>query len=180
MLVTNVGDDTMLRPDRPPARGRTAGRRGTKATRNRARPRVHKRLTISKASTPLQEKLYGPRRTASAWSATSRRSPSSSRSLRPRAVGRRSVGWPAGRRRRREGAVRERPALLSYFVYMVIIIVVAVPEGLPMSVTVSLAIAWRKMSSANSLVRQLVACETIGLGQRSSAPTRPARSRRTR
>src|SRR5205823_13539314 len=52
--------------------------------------------------------------------------------------------------------------LLSYFVYMVIIIVVAVPEGLPMSVTVSLAIAWRKMSKANSLVRQLVACETIG------------------
>src|SRR5689334_12274656 len=45
---------------------------------------------------------------------------------------------------------------------MVIIIVVAVPEGLPMSVTVSLAIAWRKMSQANSLVRQLVACETIG------------------
>ncbi len=52
--------------------------------------------------------------------------------------------------------------LLSYFVYMVIIIVVAVPEGLPMSVTVSLAVAWRKMSRANSLVRQLVACETIG------------------
>src|SRR5262249_8114253 len=47
-------------------------------------------------------------------------------------------------------------------VYMVIIVVVAVPEGLPMSVTVSLAIAWQKMSKANSLVRQLVACETIG------------------
>jgi Ca2+-transporting ATPase len=53
-------------------------------------------------------------------------------------------------------------ALLSYFVYMVIIIVVAVPEGLPMSVTVSLALAMRKMTRANSLVRQLVACETIG------------------
>src|SRR5205823_5521427 len=52
--------------------------------------------------------------------------------------------------------------LLSYFVYMVIIIVVAVPEGLPMSVTVSLALAMRKMTRANSLVRQLVACETIG------------------
>ncbi len=45
---------------------------------------------------------------------------------------------------------------------MVIIIVVAVPEGLPMSVTVSLALAMRKMTRANSLVRQLVACETIG------------------
>ena len=52
--------------------------------------------------------------------------------------------------------------LISYFVYMVIIIVVAVPEGLPMSVTVSLALAMRKMTRANSLVRQLVACETIG------------------
>ncbi|MFQ3651363.1 MAG: cation-translocating P-type ATPase, partial [Gemmataceae bacterium] len=52
--------------------------------------------------------------------------------------------------------------LLSYFVYMVIIIVVAVPEGLPMSVTVSLALAMQKMTRANSLVRQLVACETIG------------------
>src|SRR5207244_3191959 len=48
------------------------------------------------------------------------------------------------------------------FVTMVIIIVVAVPEGLPMSVTVSLALAMQKMTRANSLVRQLVACETIG------------------
>ncbi|HKA06341.1 MAG TPA: calcium-translocating P-type ATPase, PMCA-type [Gemmataceae bacterium] len=53
-------------------------------------------------------------------------------------------------------------AILGYFVYMVIVIVVAVPEGLPMSVTVSLALAMRKMTRANSLVRQLVACETIG------------------
>src|SRR5205814_5217861 len=53
-------------------------------------------------------------------------------------------------------------AILGYFVYMVIIIVVAVPEGLPMSVTVSLALAMRKMTRANSLVRQLVATETIG------------------
>src|SRR5262249_36774939 len=57
-------------------------------------------------------------------------------------------------------------ALLSYFMYMVIIIVVAVPEGLPMSVTVSLALAMRKMTRANSLVRQLVACETIGSATR--------------
>ncbi|MFZ9824139.1 MAG: calcium-translocating P-type ATPase, PMCA-type [Gemmataceae bacterium] len=52
--------------------------------------------------------------------------------------------------------------LLRYLMYMVIIIVVAVPEGLPMSVTISLALAMRKMTRANSLVRQLVACETIG------------------
>ena len=53
----------------------------------------------------------------------------------------------------------ERGSLLNYFVYMVIIIVVAVPEGLPMSVTVSLALAMQKMTRANSLVRQLVAWE---------------------
>jgi len=52
--------------------------------------------------------------------------------------------------------------LIGYFLYMVIIIVVAVPEGLPMSVTISLALAMRKMTRAKSLVRQLVACETIG------------------
>jgi Ca2+-transporting ATPase len=52
--------------------------------------------------------------------------------------------------------------LLDYFVYMVIVVVVAVPEGLPMSVTVSLALAMRKMTRANALVRQLVATETIG------------------
>ena len=52
--------------------------------------------------------------------------------------------------------------LLDAFVYTVIVIVVAVPEGLPMSVTVSLALAMRKMTRAKSLVRQLVACETIG------------------
>ncbi|MGF1578477.1 MAG: calcium-translocating P-type ATPase, PMCA-type [Gemmataceae bacterium] len=52
--------------------------------------------------------------------------------------------------------------LLSYFVNMVIIIVVAVPEGLPMSVTISLALAMQKMTRANSLVRKLVACETVG------------------
>ncbi|MHB1424203.1 MAG: cation-translocating P-type ATPase [Gemmataceae bacterium] len=70
----------------------------------------------------------------------------------------REVVWPHSM----EQAVNVAKHLLNYFVYMVIIIVVAVPEGLPMSVTVSLALAMRKMTRANSLVRQLVACETIG------------------
>ncbi|MSR30468.1 MAG: cation-translocating P-type ATPase [Gemmataceae bacterium] len=51
---------------------------------------------------------------------------------------------------------------VDYFLYMIIIIVVAVPEGLPMSVTISLAMAMRKMTRNKSLVRQLMACETIG------------------
>ncbi len=44
----------------------------------------------------------------------------------------------------------------------VTIIVVAVPEGLAMSVTLSLAYSMRKMTAANTLVRKMHACETIG------------------
>ena len=72
------------------------------------------------------------------------------------------VSPPPNREARTRGAPRRFGVLLGYFVNMVIIIVVAVPEGLPMSVTVSLALAMQKMTRANSLVRQLVACETIG------------------
>lgn len=52
--------------------------------------------------------------------------------------------------------------LLDSFMFAVIIIVVAVPEGLPVSVTVSLALTMRKMTRASSLVRRLIACETVG------------------
>jgi P-type Ca2+ transporter type 2C len=53
-------------------------------------------------------------------------------------------------------------ALLHYFMVAVTIIVVAVPEGLAMSVTLSLAYSMRKMAAANNLVRRMHACETIG------------------
>lgn len=52
--------------------------------------------------------------------------------------------------------------LLEYFMVAVTIIVVAVPEGLPMSVTLSLAYSMRKMTASNNLVRRMHACETIG------------------
>jgi Ca2+-transporting ATPase len=52
--------------------------------------------------------------------------------------------------------------LLHYFMLAVVIVVAAVPEGLPMSVTLSLSLAMRKMTRANCLVRRLIACETIG------------------
>ena len=51
---------------------------------------------------------------------------------------------------------------LRYFMVAVTIIVVAVPEGLPMSVTLSLAYSMRRMAATNNLVRQMHACETIG------------------
>ena len=53
-------------------------------------------------------------------------------------------------------------SLLTCFVIAVTIIVVAVPEGLPMMVTVSLALNMMKMARENVLVRKLVASETIG------------------
>lgn len=52
--------------------------------------------------------------------------------------------------------------ILSAFMIAVTIIVVAVPEGLAMSVTLSLAYSMRRMTQANTLVRQMHACETIG------------------
>ncbi|MDR2300812.1 MAG: HAD-IC family P-type ATPase, partial [Deltaproteobacteria bacterium] len=53
-------------------------------------------------------------------------------------------------------------SLVRFFMVAVTIIVVAVPEGLPMSVTLSLAYSMRKMTAANNLVRRMHACETIG------------------
>ena len=52
--------------------------------------------------------------------------------------------------------------MLSSIMIAVTLIVVAVPEGLPMSVTVSLALSMRKMLKVNNLVRKLHACETMG------------------
>ncbi len=52
--------------------------------------------------------------------------------------------------------------ILSSIMLAVTLIVVAVPEGLPMSITVSLALSMRKMLKENNLVRKLHACETMG------------------
>nr|XP_043634391.1 calcium-transporting ATPase 2, plasma membrane-type-like [Erigeron canadensis] len=53
-------------------------------------------------------------------------------------------------------------ALLEYFAIAVTIVVVAVPEGLPLAVTLSLAFAMKKMMNDKALVRHLAACETMG------------------
>ncbi|XP_008777739.2 probable calcium-transporting ATPase 8, plasma membrane-type [Phoenix dactylifera] len=52
--------------------------------------------------------------------------------------------------------------ILDYFAISVTIIVVAVPEGLPLAVTLSLAFAMKKLMDEKSLVRHLSACETMG------------------
>ena len=52
--------------------------------------------------------------------------------------------------------------ILKYFMIAVTLIVVAVPEGLPMSVTLSLALNMRRMLATNNLVRKMHACETMG------------------
>ncbi len=52
--------------------------------------------------------------------------------------------------------------ILSYFMVAVTLIVVAVPEGLPMSVTLSLAVNMRRMLKTNNLVRKMHASETMG------------------
>jgi Ca2+-transporting ATPase len=162
MIVTNVGDDTMI--------GQIARRLGGEpeevppalagASDESRETRVQRKLTISKASTPLQEKLEFLAALISKIGYIAAIAIFLALLVRGLWVG--EVRFPGPEDDAGKVLLASVRALLSYFVYMVIIIVVAVPEGLPMSVTVSLAIAWRKMSKANSLVRQLVACETIG------------------
>ncbi|CAL5381760.1 unnamed protein product [Camellia sinensis] len=52
--------------------------------------------------------------------------------------------------------------LLDFFAIAVTILVVAVPEGLPLAVTLSLAFAMKKLMNDKALVRHLSACETMG------------------
>ena len=156
MTVTNVGDDTMIGQI---ARRLSGDESPAETASGDATERVQQKLTISKASTPLQEKL------AHLAGLISKVGYIAAIAIFLALLARgifianpREVFVPANG----ADALIVAKHLLSYFVYMVIIIVVAVPEGLPMSVTVSLALAMRKMTRANALVRQLVATETIG------------------
>ncbi|XP_044470248.1 calcium-transporting ATPase 2, plasma membrane-type-like isoform X2 [Mangifera indica] len=67
----------------------------------------------------------------------------------------------------REGTIwswsgNEALEMLEFFAVAVTIVVVAVPEGLPLAVTLSLAFAMKKMMNDKALVRHLAACETMG------------------
>jgi P-type Ca2+ transporter type 2C len=51
---------------------------------------------------------------------------------------------------------------LQFLLYAITIIVVSIPEGLPLAVTLTLAYSMKKMMKDNSFVRVLSACETMG------------------
>ncbi|HXD87930.1 MAG TPA: HAD-IC family P-type ATPase, partial [Urbifossiella sp.] len=156
MIATNVGDDTMLGT----IARKLSGDVEETPSRGGIDSRVQEKLTISKAATPLQAKLAVLAKTISKigyWAAIA-----IFLALLVRGLWAGEIRWPGPDDDPRAVHLANVKALLSYFVYMVIVIVVAVPEGLPMSVTVSLALAMRKMTRANALVRQLVATETIG------------------
>lgn len=147
MIVLEVGDSTYLGQI---ARRLAATEHDTAAGQEQ---RVQRKLSIARELTPLQEKLQNLAGLISKVGYAA--ALAIFLALLVRGILHGEVGQSVG-------FWKSVAALLHYFMYMVIIIVVAVPEGLPMSVTVSLALAMRKMTRANSLVRQLVACETIG------------------
>jgi Ca2+-transporting ATPase len=187
MLVTEVGDATALGQIARRLSSEEEEEDDSAAGRETDEKRVKRKLTISKELTPLQVKLKNLADLISNVGYIA--AVLIFIALLARGLYTHEVRWYAdpnvgvipetGQEVKADSETREFPAnaeaetrghalmasskaLLNYFVYMVIIIVVAVPEGLPMSVTVSLALAMRKMTRANSLVRQLVACETIG------------------
>lgn len=52
--------------------------------------------------------------------------------------------------------------VVSYVIIAITVVVVAIPEGLPLAVTLSLAFSIKKMLYDQNLVRQMSACETMG------------------
>jgi Ca2+-transporting ATPase len=156
MIVTEVGDETYLgQIARKLSAEEDEEEEGEEKPEDEAK-RVKRKLTISKELTPLQEKLtaLAERISFVGYIAAGL----IFAALVFRGIWEGALFIPTNGHE----ALAVFSELLNDLVVMVIIIVVAVPEGLPMSVTVSLALAMRKMTRANSLVRQLVACETIG------------------
>jgi Ca2+-transporting ATPase len=157
MIVTEVGDETYLGQiaKKLSAEDEEEEEEGEEAPDDESK-RVKRKLTISKELTPLQQKLTNLADQISKAGYIA--AVAIFLALFVLGIVQGTIYFPTSW----EKFVAVVGELLNAFVIMVIIIVVAVPEGLPMSVTVSLALAMRKMTRANSLVRQLVACETIG------------------
>ncbi|KAJ5075182.1 cation transporting atpase [Anaeramoeba ignava] len=73
------------------------------------------------------------------------------------------IGWIVWAIQHKSSFSRDRWELLvEYFIIGVTIVVVAVPEGLPLAVTISLAYSMKKMMKDMNLVRHLSSCETMG------------------
>jgi Ca2+-transporting ATPase len=162
MVVTEVGDQTMLGQIARRLSGEEEEEEEGKAEEDTEETRVKHKLTMSKAMTPLQVKLTNLADLISKVGYAAAGLIFLALFVRGYFVGELSPATVSATTGEAIGWLGVAGNVLGYFVYMVIIIVVAVPEGLPMSVTVSLALAMQKMTRANSLVRQLVACETIG------------------
>ncbi|MGE3852561.1 MAG: cation-translocating P-type ATPase [Planctomycetota bacterium] len=155
ILVSEVGDGTALgriarmlqagqHDDATPAHLRET------ATRLQHR-RVHDRMDIDRSQTPLQSRL------AKLATMISRVGYIAAALV---FVGLLVVGVLSGEFSKSAEDITQY--VLDALMITVVIIVVAVPEGLPMSVTISLALAMRRMTRANALVRQLMATETVG------------------
>ena len=57
---------------------------------------------------------------------------------------------------------RDAGQVVTYLIISVAIVVVAVPEGLPLAVTLTLAFSVKQMYDENNLVKKLISCETMG------------------
>jgi Ca2+-transporting ATPase len=158
MCVTEVGDATYLGQIARRLSAEEDEEEGDEAAAEEtsSEKRIKRKLTISKELTPLQQKLTQLAELISRVGYVAAGLIFVAELIRGVSTGELYFPTEVGQ------IVPVLRFLLEAFVLMVIIIVVAVPEGLPMSVTVSLALAMQKMTRANSLVRQLVACETIG------------------
>ena len=146
-IVAGIGDGTEIGKIAASLSGdkADAGKDGS------ARERVSRKFAIDKIKTPLQIKLENLARLISGIGYTAAVLITVTLLIR---------GWIFGEITGFNLATAK--CLTHYLMMAVVIIVVSVPEGLPMSVTISLALAMRKMTRANALVRQLIACETIG------------------
>ena len=62
----------------------------------------------------------------------------------------------------RPGSTTIVEGIINAFIIAVTIVVVAIPEGLPLAVTIALAYSTKKMYQDQCLIRVLAACETMG------------------
>ncbi|CAG8162941.1 unnamed protein product [Penicillium nalgiovense] len=72
------------------------------------------------------------------------------------------IKFCVGLRNSTESASEKGQSFLNVFILALTVVVIAVPEGLPLAVTLALSFATTRMMRDNNLVRQLRACETMG------------------